>query len=270
MWQAEDAAKTALRFIQKDLRHHIGRGNNAIYIDRRCESPIAIIKCDEGGWVNLEWLLSYDLLWCHHYRKIAYSLPRDPDARQREMQRRLQLLIDGNYINYRGGDGKLRLQFLGIRLRPPEIVSTDFNALEPAFSNRMVHVETMFEEIRRDRRTARLGTEHLEQTANWIRPWAIRASAGHSVSVNTVMDLDPSKFALSASMTLLNQIQGAYHATEIYNLNAIVTEGLKTGSDLINEELQEDCTATLESFLHGIQGTSLLVAGGGLIKGHHW
>ena len=122
MWQAQDAAKTALRFIQKDLRYHIGRGDNAIYIDRRCESPIATIKCDEGGWVNLEWVLSYDLLWCHHYRKIAYSLPRDPDARQREMQRRLQLLIDGNYINYRCGDGKLRLQFLGIRLRPPEIV----------------------------------------------------------------------------------------------------------------------------------------------------
>ena len=130
---------------------------------------------------------------------------------------------------------KLRLQFLGVRLRPPEIVPTDFNALEPAFSNRMVHVETMMEELRRDRRTARVRTEHLEQTANWVRPWAIRASAGQSVSVNTVMELDPSKFALSASMTLLGQIQGAYHATEIYNLNAIVTEGLKTGSDMIDQ-----------------------------------
>ena len=98
-WEAKDAAKNALRFVQKDLRHHIGRGNNAIYLDKRCESPIATIKCDEGGWVNLERLLAYDLLWCHHHRKVAYSLPRDPDARQREMQRRLQLLIDGNYIN---------------------------------------------------------------------------------------------------------------------------------------------------------------------------
>ena len=46
-----------LSFIQKDLRHHIGRRNNAIYLDKRCESPIATIKCDEGGWVNLEWLM---------------------------------------------------------------------------------------------------------------------------------------------------------------------------------------------------------------------
>ena len=183
--------------------------------------------------MSLEWLLAYDLLWCHHHRKVAYSLPRDPDARQREMQQRLQLLIDGNYINYRGGDGKLRLQFLGVRLRPPEAVPPDFNAMEPVFSNRMVHVETMREELRRDRRTARVRTEHLEQTANWIRPWAVCASAGHSVSVSTVMELDPSKFALSASMSLLGQIKGAYHATEIYNLNLIVTEGLKTGSDMM-------------------------------------
>ena len=49
------------------------------------------------------------------------------------------------------------------------------------------------------------------------------------------MELDPSKFALSASMSLLNQIQGAYHATEIYNLYTIMTEGIKTGSDLIDQ-----------------------------------
>ena len=232
-WEVANDAKKALRFLQKDLRHHIGRRNNAIYLDKRCESPIATIKCDEGGWVSLEWLLAYDLLWCHHHRKVAFALPRDPDARQREMQRRLQLLIDGNYINYRGGDGKLRLQFLGVRLRPPDAVPPDFNAMAPVFSNGMVHVETMREELRRDRRTARVRTEHLEQTANWIRPWAVRASAGYSVFVSAVMELDPSKFALSASMSLLGQIKGAYHATEIYNLNAIVTEGLKTGSDMM-------------------------------------
>ena len=48
------------------------------------------------------------------------------------------------------------------------------------------------------------------------------------------MELDPSKFALSAPMSLLNQIQGAYHATEIYNLYTIMTEGLKTDSDFID------------------------------------
>ena len=109
----------------------------------------------------------------------------------------------------------------------------DFNAMAPVFSDSLVHVETMREEIKRDQRTKRLRNEHLEQTDFWIRPWAIRATAGHSVSASTVMALDPAKFALSASRSLLDQIGGAYHATEIYNLNAIVTDGLKTGSDLM-------------------------------------
>ena len=53
---------------------------------------------------NLEWLLSYELLLCHHERQIGYSMSRtDSAARRRELQNRLQLLIDGNDINYRGG-----------------------------------------------------------------------------------------------------------------------------------------------------------------------
>ena len=40
------------------------------------------------------------------------------------------------------------------------------------------------------------------------------------------MELDPSKFALSASFSLLNQLQGAYHATEYYNLQTIMAEGV--------------------------------------------
>ena len=231
--RARDEAKKALRFLQKDLRHHIGRRDNSISLDKWGQDPITTIKCDEGGWVSLEWLLSYDLLWCHYHRHLAYSLPRDPQNRQDEMQRRLQLLIDGNYFNFCGGDGKLRLQFLGVRLHPPEAVPPDFNAMAPVFSESMVHVETMREEVRSDRRTRDLRDEHLEQTGFWIRPWAVRATAGHSVSASTVMALDPARFALAASRSLRDQIGGAYHATEIYNLNAIVIDGLKTGSDLM-------------------------------------
>ena len=235
--KAQDDAKKALRCLQKDLRHHIGRKDKSISLDKWGQDPITTIKCDEGGWVSIEWLLSFDLLWCHHNRHLAYSLPNDYRNnyrnREAEMQRRLQLLIDGNYFNLCGGDGKLRLQFLGVRFHTPETLPPDFNAMAPVFSNSLVHVETMREEIRRDQWTKHLRDEHLEQTDFWIRPWAVRATAGHSVSASTVMSLDPAKFALSASRSLLDQIGGAYHATEIYNLNAIVTDGLKTGSDLI-------------------------------------
>ena len=152
--RAQDDAKTAVRFLQKDLRHHIGRRDKSISLDKWGQDPITTIKCDEGGWVSLEWLLSYDLLWCHHHRHVAYSLPRNYQNnyrnREAEMQRRLQLLIDGNYFNLCGGDGKLRLQFLGVRLHPPETVPPDFNAMAPVFSNNLVHVETMREELKRD------------------------------------------------------------------------------------------------------------------------
>ena len=234
-WHAKESAKAALKFLQKDLRHHIGRADKAIFLDRACRSPIMTIKRDEGGWVNLEGLLSCDLLWCHHERKVGYALPtRDQDARRREMQNRLQLLMDGSFINYCDRDSKLRLQFLGIRLTPGPN-PTGIRAGERPFSSNLVDMETMYQELQRNRETQHLRVEHLEQTANWIEPWAIRASSGHTRSRSTVMELDPSKFALSASMSLLKQIQGAYHATEIYNLYTIMTEGIKTGSDLIDQ-----------------------------------
>ena len=231
-WMAEEAAKYALRFIQKDLRHHIGREDRAIYLDR---SPIPTIRCDDGGWVKLEWLLSCELLWTHSERNIGYPLSRtDNTARRRELPRRLQLLIDGNYLNYKGGDGKLRLQFLGVRLAPspnPDAVI----AGEPPFSHRMVDMETQFQELRRNQETQFLRQDVLQQAANWIKPWAIRASSGHTRSRSTIMELDPSWFALSASLSLLNQLQGAYHAIEHYNLQTIMTEGIKTGSVLIGQ-----------------------------------
>ena len=83
--------------------------------------------------------------------------------------------------------------------------------------------------------TPNLRQPHLEQTDNWVKPWAIRASSGHTRSRSTVMELDPSKFTLSASMSLLNEMKGAYHATEIENLYTIMTDGLKPGSDLIEQ-----------------------------------
>ena len=46
------------------------------------------------------------------------------------------------------------------------------------------------------------------------------------------MEIDPAKFALSASNSLLKQLQGAYQATEYYNLKPIMGEGFKAGRDL--------------------------------------
>ena len=184
--------------------------------------------------MKLDWLLSCERLWTHSEREIGYPLSRKCRThRIRELQRRLQLFIDGNYINYKSGDGKIRLQFLGVRLAPspnPDSVA----AGEPPLSQRMVGVETQFQELQREQETQHIGQDLLMQHGNWIKPWAVRAASGHSQSRSTIVELDPSKFAaLSASLALLNQLQGAYHATEYYNLQMIMTEGTKTGRDLM-------------------------------------
>ncbi|CAE7243178.1 unnamed protein product [Symbiodinium sp. KB8] len=229
-WFAKEAAKTALRFIQKDLRHRIGRVDRGIYLRN---APIPTIRCDEGGWVKSDWLLSCELLWTHSEREIGYLLSRTDRAdRIRELQRRLQLLVDGNY--FQGGDGKIRLQFLGVRLAPspnPDSVA----AGEPPFSQRMVGVETQFRELRREQKNRHTGQDLLMQNGNWIKSWAVRAASGHSQSRSTIMELDPSKFALPASLSFWNQLQGAYHATEYYNLQMIMTEGIKAGRDLMGQ-----------------------------------
>ena len=64
---AKEAAKTAVRFIHKGLRHRMGREDRGIYLG---QSPIPAIRCDEGGWVKLGWLLSCELLWTHASREI--------------------------------------------------------------------------------------------------------------------------------------------------------------------------------------------------------
>ena len=75
------------------------------------------------------------------------------------------------------------------------------------------------------------------------------------------MELDPYKFAISPSLTLVNQLGGAFHATScgIYyrswkeafwlaqTLRKITVQGMKPG----------DFTATTASLLHGTRETPL-------------
>ena len=143
------------------------------------------------------------------------------------MQRRLQLLIDGNYINFRE-DGKIRLQFLGIKIATPPNMDDAAAGARP-FDHGMVTPDIRFQELQHSNDTIHIGRDLLEQNDYWIKPWAIR----HTDSRSTMMELDPSKFALSASLSLLNQLQGAYHATKYYNLQSIMTEGIKAGRDLM-------------------------------------
>ena len=63
-----------------------------------------------------------EVLWTHHSRKISVNGDiRDADQQRRIYNQRLQLLFNGNLLAARQRNGKVRLQFLGVKGKdPPE------------------------------------------------------------------------------------------------------------------------------------------------------
>ena len=112
----------ALNCIQMDLRHHIGRVSGTTTLDGRDSIVLHdVIKCDEGGWVLIEDLVRKDVLWSTSSRRITQSSMnhRDRDQRLRIYNERLQLIINGNLLSANKTGGKVRLQFLGVRVKEP-------------------------------------------------------------------------------------------------------------------------------------------------------
>ena len=112
----------ALHCIQMDLRHHIGRVSGTTTLNGRDSVVLHdVIKCDEGGWVLIDDLVRKDILWSSPSRRITQSAAnlRDRDQRKHVYNERLQLIINGNVRCSRKLNGKIRLQFLGIRVKEP-------------------------------------------------------------------------------------------------------------------------------------------------------
>ena len=112
----------ALNCIQMDLRHHIGRLSGTTTLDGRDRIVLHdVIKCDEGVWVLIDDLVrktSCGLLPAG----ASPNLQRISEIATKEMHiynERLQLIINGNVLSSRKPNGKVRLQFLGIRVKEP-------------------------------------------------------------------------------------------------------------------------------------------------------
>ena len=209
----------AMSCIQMDLRHHIGRVSGTTTLDGRGSILLhEVIRCDEGGWVSIDDLVRMEVLWTARSRDITESANvRDRDQRMRVYNERLQLIINGNLLNGRKQGGKIRLQFLGVRLKEP---SAGPYSLGAAGSNMMVSRQDQITELQRDHNT-RHEQQWLGQCDGWIRPWAVRALSGHTVHYDpakNLMELDPHKFAICPPLSLVNQIGGAFHATSCRKL----------------------------------------------------
>eukprot|EP00439_Symbiodinium_sp_Y106_P022887 s4429_g2.t2 len=235
--QAAKLSSWAMSCIQMDLRHHIGRVSGTTTLDGRGGILLHdVIRCDEGGWVSIDDLVRMEVLWTARSRDITESANvRDRDQRMRLYNERLQLIINGKLLNARKQGGKIRLQFLGVRLKEPPAGPYNLGA---AGSNMMVSRQDQSTELQRDHNT-RHEQQWLGQCDGWIRPWAVRALSGHAVHYDpakNLMELDPHKFAICPPLSLVNQIGGAFHATSCRNLFSIVERGILPGTSIQDDQ----------------------------------
>ena len=160
---------------------------------------------------------------------------------------RLQLIINGNVLSSRKPNGKVRLQFLGIRVKEPPAAPYTLGSAGP---DMMVSTFDQITEINHDPGLRR-HQQYLGQCDGWVRPWAVRALSGHTVHYDpekNLMELDPHKFAISPSLSLVNQIGGAYHATSCRNLLSIVERGILPGTSIQEDQYARYDTGRLHSY----------------------
>ena len=230
--QRRQHAKWVSRVIQKDLRHHLARPARTWSVnDRDRDLFDGIIRCDEGGWVHVSDLIWNDTLWCHHSRRLTGPAQvRDHDEQRKIINERMQWLFDANTVNASQRNGKIRFQFLGIRLKDPPVPLAD-----PGYpgSSGMVALQTQVQEIQSDPETQR-NQRFISVCNGWVQPWAVRATGGHSVPKRRdqyLVPLDPDKFAISPSLSLCAELGGGYHATCHENLYSIMMSGISPGSE---------------------------------------
>ena len=98
----------------------------------------------------------------------------------------------------------------------------------------MVPRRDQITELQNNRYTQR-EQQYLLQCDGWVRPWAVRAVSGHSAHPDPEMnlvELDPDRFAISPSRTLMNELGGAYHATSCRHLHSIAERGILPGASI--------------------------------------
>ena len=63
----------------------------------------------------------------------------------------------------------------------------------------------------------------------WIRPWAVRATSGHSVDRYSAVRLDPTKIAYHPTLQVMQDLGGGFHSTSIRNIYGIINDGILPG-----------------------------------------
>ncbi|MCV6576684.1 MAG: hypothetical protein OIF58_13200, partial [Cohaesibacter sp.] len=146
--------------LNKILRHYIGRPG-------RNETRKKYIKCNEGGWVLLEDLLSLDFIWKDDR---YYRWEEEHDRRNFLVTRkeRIGLIVELTVAEYRL-KGKTRFQIMGL-------VAEDQGDLDA-----IVHQYKIPK--------PQTGTNPFEELyGGWIMPVAVRATSGHSKDIQIPLE----------------------------------------------------------------------------------
>ena len=197
------------------LRHKIGR--RAYSVSFRGSRSFPTLECDEGGWVNIDKLLESDFFW-----QPAHSNQTGRDNPE-EKRNRLQMLMKANCV-VGMKTGRYRLQFLGIKVCP---LAAHLTSGEP-WSHAPVSIDTQIAENQYYDETDYEKEVYMMEDA-WIRPWAVRATSGHSVDRQSVVKLDPNKIAYHPTIQAMNDLGGGFHSTSIRNIHGIINEGILPG-----------------------------------------
>ena len=183
------------------LRHKIGRF--AYSVRFRNVSSFPTLECDEGGWVSVE----RDAFWQPTFAN------RSARGNPAEKSRRLRALMKANWaVGQR--TQRFRLQFLGIKVCPlaGHIVSGEPGSSQP------VSMETQIAELPSSRDTSFEDSNVYIGEDVWIRPWAVRATSGHSVDRYSAIRLEPTKIAYRPSLQVMQDLGGGFHSTSIRNI----------------------------------------------------
>ena len=211
---------TLLRKVQMLLRHCLSTDGN----DR---TPI--IPNDEGGWVSLETVLRLPL-WneMYHRHQDGYpQLEQDAIDQGQQLAWRYYQLMMATYVEWRN-KGRVRLQFLGIRLSKP----TDATAEVPGrvIDGSTISFEDQRAEIEQQYPNGNILHRIQAHCDRWVKPWAIRATCGHKCKVGynrVIPRIESTAFKLTQDTC--RAVGGAFHVTGIDNLSSIFVNGLMPG-----------------------------------------
>ena len=197
--QKESAKYKVGTQLNKILRHYIGQ-------EGQKQTNWEPIKCNEGGWVLLEDVLSLDYLW-RDGRSYRWEEENNRERFLITRRDRIGLIVELTVAEC-WLKGKTRFQLMGIVANNQE----ELNAIRKHYSIP----------------DPQAGTSPLGEThGRWVMPIAVRASSGHSKDIE--VPLEPTKIFKRLDLKTAVELKGAYHVTSPTRLGSILRDGLVPG-----------------------------------------